>query len=401
MISMSLPTTTRTCGKALPISRAPIGIGKKNKKVPIQRRRFRPAPCVAVATVGSDTPRANQLKNFSGALHLNNKNKNNNAKNAFQVTKAASSIPAPVLSEPTDTRHNNSEYTTSEEDRWQGILMLNMLTFLFGSNIAVLKGVESAGVEPGLFTAMRFGTAALCLLPFALEAFGDAQLLVGGLELGVWASGAYATQAVALLTADSSRVSFLSALTVIAVPLIAGAFGREISPRVWGAAAVAIAGIAMLTGGGGGVDVGDAWGLLSALLFAVHIYRSEHYAHVCEKAPTSVIGIQMLVVAGCSFGWYAASGEMSTAPLDVSAIPWLPLLYTGLITTAGTLWLEMKALRNVSAQDAALVYTTEPLWGALFAWAFLGERWGALGWVGAAMIVMSSATAQMASEEET
>jgi len=92
---------------------------------------------------------------------------------------------------------------------------------------------------------------------------------------------------------------------------------------------------------------------------------------------------------------------MSTAPLDISAIPWLPLLYTGLITTAGTLWLEMKALRNVSAQDAALVYTTEPLWGALFAWAFLGERWGALGWVGAAMIVMSSATAQMASEEET
>ena len=37
----------------------------------------------------------------------------------------------------------------------------------------------------------------------------------------------------------------------------------------------------------------------------------------------------------------------------------------------------------------------EPLWGALFAWTLLGERWGATGWLGAALIVGSSLGAQL------
>jgi drug/metabolite transporter (DMT)-like permease len=32
------------------------------------------------------------------------------------------------------------------------------------------------------------------------------------------------------------------------------------------------------------------------------------------------------------------------------------------------------ALQNVSASLAALIYTAEPLWGAVFAWNFMGDR---------------------------
>jgi drug/metabolite transporter (DMT)-like permease len=56
---------------------------------------------------------------------------------------------------------------------------------------------------------------------------------------------------------------------------------------------------------------------------------------------------------------------------------------------------EMHALKSVSAPLAALIYTAEPLWGALFAWVLLNERWGPTGWVGAALIIASTAASQL------
>lgn len=44
-------------------------------------------------------------------------------------------------------------------------------------------------------------------------------------------------------------------------------------------------------------------------------------------------------------------------------------------------------MRDVSATETAIIYGLEPLWGAGFAWFLLGERWGALGWIGAALVL--------------
>lgn len=48
---------------------------------------------------------------------------------------------------------------------------------------------------------------------------------------------------------------------------------------------------------------------------------------------------------------------------------------------------QLLAMRSVSATEAAVIFTLEPLWGAAFAWFLLGERWGLRGWIGAAFIL--------------
>jgi drug/metabolite transporter (DMT)-like permease len=89
----------------------------------------------------------------------------------------------------------------------------------------------------------------------------------------------------------------------------------------------------------------------------------------------------------------------STALVNISAtaqaLPWPALLWMGLATTSFTLWIEFIALRNVSASTCALIYTTEPLWGVLFAWHFMGERWGVPGWIGATLILGASVGSQL------
>ncbi|KAK2664512.1 hypothetical protein Ddye_003086 [Dipteronia dyeriana] len=77
------------------------------------------------------------------------------------------------------------------------------------------------------------------------------------------------------------------------------------------------------------------------------------------------------------------------------AFPWLPALYTGIFSTGICLWIEISAMRDVSATETAVIYGLEPLWGAGFAWFLLGERWGTAGWIGAALVLGGSLFVQI------
>jgi len=69
-------------------------------------------------------------------------------------------------------------------------------------------------LNPDLFNMLRFTIAAIPFVPLLLKSLRDMQILVRGVELGLWVSMAYLAQAVGLLTADAGRSSFISALTV-------------------------------------------------------------------------------------------------------------------------------------------------------------------------------------------
>ena len=69
-------------------------------------------------------------------------------------------------------------------------------------------------LDPDLFNMLRFTIAAIPFAPLLLKSLRDMQILVRGVELGLWVSMAYLAQAVGLLTADAGRSSFISALTV-------------------------------------------------------------------------------------------------------------------------------------------------------------------------------------------
>ncbi|CAI5999470.1 unnamed protein product [Closterium sp. NIES-64] len=67
-----------------------------------------------------------------------------------------------------------------------------------------------------------------------------------GIEMGLWTSLAYLSQAFALITTGAGRVSFISTFTMIEVPLVAGLLGARIPPLVWAATASAVAGVLLL-----------------------------------------------------------------------------------------------------------------------------------------------------------
>lgn len=289
-----------------------------------------------------------------------------------------------------------------------GIVVLNILTVIYASNIPIIKETEAI-LDPSLFSVVRFSVATIPFIPFMFQTKEDAKIRTAGVELGLWVGAAYLMQGIGLLTTDAGHASFISAFTVIVVPLLDGLFGTRISKITWFGATMALIGIGLLEYSGSSITVGDFWSLLSAILFGIHMLRTEHFSRAIKKDKfLGLLGYEIVVIALLSAIWYWWSSDTFSLPHmnfnDINwteswkklvALPWFPIIYTGIFSTGFCLWAELAAMQDVSATEAAIIYGLEPLWGAAFAWFLLGERWGPTGWLGAVLILGGSFTVQL------
>ena len=152
---------------------------------------------------------------------------------------------------------------------------------------------------------------------------------------------------------------------------------------------------------------GDFAILISAVVFAVQVFRTDVLAneeHLGTKEMMGMCSIQLFVVT-LFFGGTLLNdvprddGQLSTlftnslaelSTFDWHSVPWFLVAYTGVVTTAFALYAETVALKYIPSEKASVIYTTEPLWGAAFAYVLLGERMGVNGYIGGALILASS-----------
>ncbi|XP_014754310.1 uncharacterized protein LOC100834566 isoform X2 [Brachypodium distachyon] len=290
----------------------------------------------------------------------------------------------------------------------RSIMILNALTVIYASDIPVLKEVEAL-TEPAVFNMVRFVVAAIPFLPFVIHSLGDHRIRNGGLELGFWVSLAYLAQAIGLITSDAGRASFITAFTVIVVPLIDGISGSSIPKLTWFGAIVSIIGVGLLECGGSPPCVGDVLNFFSAVFFGIHMLRTEQISRITDKKKfMALLSFEVLVVAFSSILWFLfkdgfvdvhdSSFESWTFGMlwdSAASFPWIPALYTGVFSTVLCMWAEMVAMTHVSATETAIVYGLEPVWGAALAWFLLGERWDTAAWIGAALVLCGSLTVQL------
>ncbi|XP_047333548.1 uncharacterized protein LOC124937078 [Impatiens glandulifera] len=293
-------------------------------------------------------------------------------------------------------------------NKFRSVILLNLVTVIYASNISVVKDVETI-TDPAAFTVVRFVISAIPFIPFAFKTWEDIPTRNAGIELGCWISLGYLMQAFGLLTSDAGRASFLSMMTVIVVPILDGMLGAIIPSRTWFGVLMSVLGITMLESSGSPPSVGDLLNFLSAIFFGIHILRTEHISRQTNRDKfLHLLSYEVCVIAIFSTfsyligAWFGGGFEESSSPLTwtliwdwMEAFPWIPALYTGVFSTVLCLWVEMSAMRDVSATETAIIYGLEPVWGAGFAWFLLGERWGVTGWIGAAFVLGGSLMVQL------
>lgn len=170
-------------------------------------------------------------------------------------------------------------------------------------------------------------------------------------------------------------------------------WAQAVGVSAWISVALALVGIFMLVGSGGSPSLGDLLTGISALLYAIYILRLESYAF--RFSSLSLTPAQLISVAILSWLWVGFNDT------SFANIPWLTLIYLGIFTTAANTWLQTWAQGQVKAIEAAVIYSLEPVFGAIFAFWLLGETLGIRGWLGAIFIIWATLIMQIPSRSSS
>jgi len=268
------------------------------------------------------------------------------------------------------------------------VLSLLFVTLVWGATFPVLKiaTAQLSGIET---SALRFLLAGLCMLPWALRA--PRKAWIDGALLGALVLFSYVAQAYGLQFISSNRSAFLTSLNVLMVPLLGLLFGNAWSWRVLLAALLACFGIGLMSWDGGAHFVADAATVASAAAYALYVIVLSARAGRHEARSLAATQIVWMALLG---GLWMLADSLGTDRLQTlsgrlnAEILW-GLAYLGIVATAGMLFLQARAQRHVSADKAALIYAMEPVFAALFSWAWLSEGLTLRAALGGAVVVFA------------
>ncbi len=282
---------------------------------------------------------------------------------------------------------------TQNNLRIQGIILFVLINIIWGINFPLTEQTVMI-LSPSVLIAMRFGVAAL-FFSFNLRHL-NRLILRDGLLLGLLFFAYLATETIALESIHANRAAFMTSLSAILVPLLGLCFGRHLPLKTFLSAGLAIIGIGAMFWEGGALGIGDVLMLFGAIIYAVYTLILEKVAP--QHSSTSLTSVQLCVVSVLGVIW---SNTKLVAEFQAISDNWGILLYLGLLGTAIVIWLQTVAQKWIKAEEAALLYTLEPIFSAIFSFLLLGEQFGISGFIGAAFVLSAIVISQNSLESES
>ena len=273
-------------------------------------------------------------------------------------------------------------------------LLLLLVALIWGSAF-VAQAIAARSLGSLTFTGLRFALGAAIVAPFAWREWHMLRARKRQPRPRDWAHIAglgtllflgAAMQQIGMLTTSVTNAGFLTALYIPLVPVLGWLVSRHATHwTTWLAAAGCVAGSWLLTGGGSlsAFRTGDWWVIASSLPWAVHVMLVGRAANRLHGA--------MLVACGqfvaCSM--LALAIGLPTEPLTAHGL-WQALgaiAYTGVLSVGVGFTLQVVAQRHTRPADSAIVLSSESVFAAASGALFMGDRIGALGLAGCALIL--------------
>jgi len=263
-------------------------------------------------------------------------------------------------------------------------LLLVAAAAVWGVSFVVVKDALT-DASPLLLLGIRFTIATLVLAPFInLRGGFSAAELRAGLLLTVLLASGFATQAVGLQYTTPARSAFIVAMSSVLAPVIAMVLLKHRTGwLVLLALVIAGVGIYFLTApDAGGLNRGDMWTLITAVVFGGHIVAVTEFSKRFEAER-----IVWLQLPGTAVGTLIAALVLEPMRLAWSVGFGVALLFLGVMATAVALVWQMRAQREMTSARASLLLCFEPVFAALTSRFFWGESFTLSQGVGALLIL--------------
>ena len=286
--------------------------------------------------------------------------------------------------------------------------------------VAQRAGMQHIG--PLTFNAIRFALGSLAVLPLALArsragraaATADPQIAPGaataagsagappggprrihpvpaGLLAGVLLTGGALLQQAGLVSTTAGKAGFVTGLYVVLVPLAGLFWGQRAGWPRWIGVLLAAVGLYLLSVTRQfTIERGDLLELAGALFWTGHVLllgwlspRTDGIALAC---------VQYAVCAAVNGALLPFAEHPSLPAIRAAAVP---ILYGGLMSVGVAFTLQILGQRRAPPAHAALLLSTEAVFAALGGWWLLGERLGARGLAGCALMFAGMLCAQL------
>ncbi|RKP57892.1 DMT family transporter [Pararobbsia silviterrae] len=279
--------------------------------------------------------------------------------------------------------------------------LLVTVALIWGTSYGVVKGALLIYPVLGLL-ALRFGITCVVLSPalrvlVSLPRAAIARVVGASLLM----LGIFLAETFGVSLTHASNAAFLISLCVVLTPLIEWAWlKRAPRPIEWIAAGLSLFG-ALLLGGGFAFTPGDGLMVLAAALRALSACASKRVMKANAVPPLTLTAAQACIVSlGCivlglalAHGSGHGHGHGHWPPLPGwtgHGAFWGSIAYLVVGCTVFAFFVQNYAVSRSSPTRVALLMGSEPMFGALFACLWLGERMSVIGWIGGTLIVVAS-----------
>lgn len=289
-------------------------------------------------------------------------------------------------------------------------LVLVVVTAIWGSTFIVNRLVL-ATAPPLLFVLARFALAAAILFLVARGRPRTPNLLRDSAAVGILLAAGIGFQVVGQLFTTASKAAFVTGLSVPLTP-VAGYLMTRKKPSRENLAGLVIAalGFAVLTwpnDAATGFNTGDLLILVTAVSYAVlivivsetaatHDVRWYSFGQiVCAAVGVGAVRLALTPFLRGGGAFLAAEAR----PLVFGRTVVLAILWMALIATVVTFLAQTWAQARMPATHAAIMFALEPVFTALFAAFFLGERMSRRDWTGAGLVLAGILVSEMRSRD--
>ena len=196
------------------------------------------------------------------------------------------------------------------------------------------------------------------------------ELIAGGIACGLLLFAASSLQQIGIQYTTAGKAGFITAFYIVIVPVLGIFLHKKIGWKVWGAVAIALAGLYFLCiTEKFAVGKGDILIFLCALVFSIHILVIDYFS-------PKVDGVKMSCIQFFVCGIVSLPPMFFTETPKIGAIVegWAPLLYAGVLSCGVAYTLQIIGQKNVNPAVASLILSLESCFSVLAGWMVLGEK---------------------------
>ncbi|SDE17800.1 DMT family transporter [Sporomusa acidovorans] len=267
----------------------------------------------------------------------------------------------------------------------------------------VAQRVSMDYIGPFTFSGVRFALGSLSLLPlifFCKINPHNSNNSIDNEMTSSWRIGfiagiiiffAISLQQVGLQYTAIGKASFITSLYIVIVPIMGIFLQQHITTKTWCGCMLATTGLYLLcVKEGFAISYGDLLELIGAFFWAAHLLFIDHFA---KKVDT--LQFAFLQFMSCSLLSIVTALLIEPIALDAILQARVPILYTGICSTAIAYTLQIVGQKHAEPSHAAIILSMETVIATLGGYIFLNERLGFYELLGCTLMLSGVLLAQL------